>query len=246
MTGPKILWVIPIFGGVTITQTTLTSWIVMAILILAAFLLTRNLSVEKPGRVQIILEKLVTMLYDMVENTMGSHNLFLAPYIGTLLVTALFGSLIGMTGVLRSSTADLSTTASWALATMALVWYFNIKNNGFFGWLKSFTEPIAVMTPINIISEIASPVSMAFRFFGNMAGGVVMTSLIYSGLATVSLFLLQWIPNAFLSTIPILQVGIPAILSIYFDVFTSGVQSLIFCMLTMIYIGNANPSKQGN
>ena len=99
------------------------------------------------------------------------------------------------------------------------------------------------MTPINVISEIASPVSMAFRFFGNMAGGVVMTSLIYSGLATVSQILLQWVPNSFVNSIPILQMGIPAVLSIYFDVFTSGVQSLIFCMLTMIYVSNANPQK---
>ena len=74
-------------------------------------------------------------------------------------------TLASLTGFLRSSTADLSTTLTWALMTTALVWYNNIKNNGFFGWLKGFTEPVVVMTPMNIISEIAQPISMSFRHF---------------------------------------------------------------------------------
>lgn len=244
MNGPQILWVIPVLGGIRITQTTLTSWIAMALIILISFLVTRKLSVEKPGRVQIVVEKLVGMLYDMVESTMGRHNLFMAPYIGTLMLSSVFGSLLGMTTVLRSATADLSTTLAWALATTFMVWFFSIKNNGFLGWLKGFTEPIVVMTPMNIISEIASPISMSFRHFGNIAGGMVLTTLIYSGLASASAFLLHWIPNALINSIPILQVGIPAVLSIYFDLFTDGIQALIFAMLTMIYVGGANPPPE--
>ncbi len=241
MNGPRILWVIPIFGGIKITQTTLTSWIAMAVIMLAAWLLTRRLSVEHPSRRQIVVEKLVGMLYDLVENTMGKHNLHFAPYIGTLFLSSIVGTLLGMTNILRSSTGDLSTTAAWALATTAICWFSSIKNNGFFGWLKGFTEPIVVMTPMNIVSEIANPISMSFRHFGNIAGGAVLTTLVYSALASLSAFLLQWIPVTFINTIPIFQLGIPAFLSIYFDLFSGFVQALVFSMLTMVYVGNVNP-----
>ncbi|MGM9625349.1 MAG: FoF1 ATP synthase subunit a, partial [Eubacteriales bacterium] len=227
MNGPKILWTIPIFGGVTITQTTLTSWIAMAVIMIAAWALTRNLSVDKPDKRQIILEKLVGMLYDMVESTMGKHNLHFTPYIGTLFLSSIVGTLLGMTNVLRPATADLNTTLAWALATTALTWYGSIKNNGFFGWLKGFTEPVAVMTPMNLVSEIANPISMSFRHFGNIAGGLVMTTLLYSALASFSAFVLQWIPIKLINTIPIFQLGIPAFLSIYFDLFSGFVQALV-------------------
>ncbi|MCQ2432585.1 MAG: F0F1 ATP synthase subunit A [Clostridia bacterium] len=243
MEGPKILWVIPILGGVKITQTTLTSWIAMIIIMALAYWISRGISVEHPTKKQLVAEKLMSMLYNLVDGTMGKHNEHFAPYIGTLFLSSVFGSLLGMTQVLRSSTADLSTTAAWAIATMAMTWYGNISNNGFLGWLKSFTEPIVVMTPMNIISEVASPVSMSFRHFGNIAGGSVLTTLVYSALAALSAFVLQWIPVTFINTIPIFQLGIPAFLSIYFDLFSGFVQALVFSMLTMVYVGGANPPK---
>lgn len=243
MDGPRILWTIPILGGITITQTTLTSWIAMILIMIAAWFLSRNLSVDKPSKKQIVLEKVVGMLYDMVESTMGKHNLHFAPYIGALFCSSIFGTLLGMTNILRSATADLSTTAAWAIATTALTWYGGIKNNGFGGWLKGFTEPVAVMTPMNIVSELANPISMSFRHFGNIAGGAVLTSLIYTALAALSTFLLQWIPVKMINTIPIFQLGIPAFLSIYFDLFSGFVQALVFSMLTMVYVGGAFPPK---
>jgi len=100
------------------------------------------------------------------------------------------------------------------------------------------------MTPMNIISEIATPISMSFRHFGNIAGGSVLTSLIYSSLAALSSFVLQWIPSVFINTIPIFQLGIPAFLSIYFDLFSGFVQALVFSMLTMVYVGGANPPPE--
>lgn len=243
VTGPKILFNIPILGGIPITQTLLSSWVVMIVVMLAAWILTRNIT-KRPSRKQVIVEKLVTMLYDMVEQTMGKHNLNFAPYIGTLFISSILGTLIGMTQVFRSTTADLSTTAAWAIATTVLVWYYTIKNDGFFKWLKSFTEPIFIMTPMNIISEVANPVSMAFRHFGNIAGGSVLTALIYAALAGLSSVVLGWIPNEVISSIPIFQLGIPAFLSIYFDLFSGFVQALVFCMLTMVFVGGANPAPE--
>ena len=100
------------------------------------------------------------------------------------------------------------------------------------------------MTPMNIISEVANPVSMAFRHFGNIAGGSVLTALIYAALAGLSGVVIGWIPNEVISSIPIFQLGIPAFLSIYFDLFSGFVQALVFCMLTMVFVGGANPAPE--
>ncbi|MEG2038865.1 MAG: FoF1 ATP synthase subunit a [Oscillospiraceae bacterium] len=243
MNGPKIIFEIPVLGGIPITQTIISSWAVMALLILASIWLTHDLKIN-PSRKQVLLEKAYTMFYDLVEGTMGKHNLKYAPYIGTLLLSSVFGSLIGMTYVFRSVTADLSTTMAWALATFVLIQGSNIYNNGVLGWLKGFTEPVVVMTPMNLVSEIATPISMSFRHFGNIAGGMVMTSLLYGALASFSAMILQFIPIDFINSIPIFQVGIPAIVSIYFDLFSGCVQALIFCMLTMVFVSNVSPEPE--
>ena len=108
--------------------------------------------------------------------------------------------------------------------------------------LKGFTTPIPVMTPFNILSELATPISMACRHFGNILSGVVINALIYGALALASRKLLGLIPGAVgnvLSQIPVLDVGIPAVLSVYFDWFSGVMQAFIFCMLTVMYIANA-------
>ena len=240
--GPKIYFEIPIFGGIKITQTTVSLLVVTILLMTAAYFLTRKLS-KRPGRMQVIVEKLVTMLYGLVEDTMGKHNLVFAPYIGTLFLCSIFGTLIGMTQIFRSTTADLSVTLAWAIVTSILVWYNNIKNFGFKAWLKGFTEPIAIMTPMNIVSEIAQPISLAFRHFGNVAGGGVLTGLIYMALAGLTNLLFGWI-SGLIGLIPFMQVGIPAFLSIYFDLFSGFVQALVFSLLTMVYVGAANPPPE--
>ena len=285
MNGPKIYFTIPLFGGISITQTTVSSFVVMLLLCIAAVVLGKDLQ-KRPGRRQVLVEKGVTMLYDMVESTMGKHNSYWTPYIGALFLSSLCGTLIGMTGILRSATSDLSTTVTWALMTSVLCWACSIKRNGVGGWLKGFTEPVVVMTPMNIISEVAQPISMAFRHFGNIAGGGVLTSLLYTALASASAMVLGLVGKNLavsavvlvlgvvllvlgfknrklaqkifgvvfavtgalamlgLSGVPYLEVGIPGVLSLYFDVFSGGVQALVFSLLTMVYIGNACPPPE--
>ena len=117
-----------------------------------------------------------------------------------------------------------------------------IKTNGFGGYMKGFTTPIPIMTPFNILSEIATPISMACRHFGNILSGVVINGLIYAALALPSSKLFGLIPGIVgdvLSKIPFLDVGIPAIMSVYFDWFSGIMQAFIFCMLTVMYIANA-------
>lgn len=289
VSGPFIYFTIPIFGGINITQTTVSSLLVTILVCGFCIALGKNLS-TRPGPRQ-ILEKGVLMLRDMVVSTMGAHNEHWTPFILTLFLSSLFGSLIGMTGFLRSSTADLSCTLVWALMVTAIIWYNNIKNSGVAGWLKGFTEPIAIMTPMNIISEIAQPISMAFRHFGNLAGGGVITSVLYMALSLAStavlnliaangwmvsaalmaagaaLFLLwrkskklRWMILGWLSLVlglfgflqamgwlagvPVLAFGIPAVLSCYFDIFSGGVQALVFILLSMVYISGACPPPE--
>ena len=250
VTGPKVFFELPFDLPDTtiftmknlITQTTISLFVVTITLILLAYFLTRKLS-KRPGAVQVLLEKVVTMLYNMVEDTMGKHNLKFAPYIGTLFVSSIIGSLIGTTQLFRSTTADLSVTMAWALVTTGMVWYNNIKHQGLLNWLKGFTEPIFVMTPMNVVSEIASPLSLAFRHFGNVAGGGVLTTLIYAALALLSNVIIGWIPGV-IGEIPFFQAGIPAFLSLYFDFFSGFVQALVFSLLTMVYVAGACPPPE--
>lgn len=207
MNGPKIYFTIPLFDGIPITQTTVSSFAVMLLLCIAGIVLGSNLQ-KRPSRRQVLVEKGVTMLYGMVEDTMGKHNSYWTPYIGALFLSSIFGSYIGMTGIFRSSTADLSTTVTWALMTSVICWACSIKANGVLGWLKGFTEPVVVMTPMNLVSEIAQPISMAFRHFGNIAGGNVLTSLVYSALATASTALLGLVGKSIAVGILILLGGV--------------------------------------
>ena len=287
--GAYIYFTIPIFGGINITQTTLSVFLVTLILSLAGWFLGKNLK-KRPGKLQVLTEKGVMMLHNLVCDTMGKHNAHWMPYIGTIFLSSLLGSFIGLTGFLRSSTADLSVPLTWGIMTSVIIWYQSIKHNGFLNWLKGFTEPIFVMTPMNIISEIAQPISMAFRHFGNVAGGGVITSILYTALGVASslvigllsktivvpvavvvlgVLMIVWgrkthkkAPLIFgvifsvigavgmlqysgiLENVPILQLGIPAVLSVNFDVFSGFIQAFVFSLLSMVYISAACPAPE--
>ena len=192
--GAFIYFTIPIFGGIPITQTTVSFFIVTVLLCWACIYFGKNLK-KRPDGKQVLVEKGVMMLQNMVVETMGAHNIHWTPFIGTIFLSSICGSLIGLTGFLRSATADISCVIVWALMVSVIIWYNNIKHNGFLGWLKGFTEPIVVMTPMNIVSEIAQPLSMAFRHFGNVAGGGVITSIIYAALSAASAGVLNLIAS---------------------------------------------------
>jgi F-type H+-transporting ATPase subunit a len=259
ITGPKVFvridklyemfagTMVDIFGnfGNLITQTTVSLFVVTILLMVLGYVASRKIE-KRPGGLQVLVEKVLNMLYQLVEDTMGKHNLKFAPYIGTLFLSCMIGSLIGTTAIFRSTTADFSVTLAYALVTSVMVWYHNIKQNGFIGWLKGFTEPIFVMTPMNLISEIAQPMAMAFRHFGNVAGGSVLTTLIYAALALGSKaffsLIFGWLPAHIIGLLPpVFQAGIPAFLSLYFDFFSSFVQAFVFCLLTMVYVAGACP-----
>ena len=192
--GAFVYFTIPILGGIPITQTAVSSWIVTIFLITACIKLGKNLQ-KRPTGVQVLVEKGVGLIYDLTISAMGAHNADWAPLMGTIFLCSACGSLIGLTGFLRSATADLSCTLVWALMVSVIIWYNNIKHNGVVGWLKGFAQPIAVMTPMNVISEIAQPISMAFRHFGNIAGGGVINSIIYTAFSMLSSLVLGLIAS---------------------------------------------------
>lgn len=233
---------IPILGDILITETLVVSWIVMALITGFCIWLTRGLKVENISKKQAFAEMLTEMATNLVRNNTGGTRFDkLIPFVAALFATSVVSNLISLLG-LRSPTADLSTEAAWAVVVFIMITASKVRAGGLLGYLKGFTTPIPVMTPFNILSELATPVSMACRHFGNILSGIVINGLIYAALAVASSALFGLLPGALgdlLSQIPFLDVGIPAILSVYFDWFSGVMQAFIFSMLTIMYIANA-------
>ncbi len=208
----EIPYDIPIIGRLRITQTTVSSFIVTVLLCVAFILLGRNLK-KRPNNRQSLVEIGVEMLMKQVAGAMGKHNLHWTPFIATIFLSCLCGSYIGLTGFLRSTTADLSCVAVWAVMVSVIIWAINIKNNGLLKWLKGFTEPIFIMTPMNLVSEIAQPLSMAFRQFGNVTGGGIITTILYIALSGASTALLNLIEKSgWIAAIALLLAGVGLLL----------------------------------
>lgn len=235
ITGAKILFRLPF--DIIITETQVNMWILMVVIALLCKWLTHNLQIKPSGIKQLIAEFLYNITNNFVRNNMGEAFKNFAPFIAALFSLALFCSLSSLIGMFPP-TADLNTTLGWAILVFLMIMYYKIKTNGVLGYLKGLTEPIPVLMPFNIIGEFSTPISMSFRLFGNVSAGVVISTLVYAALAWLSALVLQWLPST-LAQIPILQIGIPAVLSIYFDLFSSVLQAFIFCMLTMLYVSSA-------
>ena len=224
--GPKILFEIPVPGGIPITETVVNTWIIIAVIALLAKILTSGLRVRNPGRKQVIAETIVCSLWNMVQKNGAKATADSCAFIAALFSIALFTGISGLFG-LFSPAADLSGDLGWAIVVFAMITHAKIRRHGFVGYLRGFAKPAAFMAPINVISEVSLPVSMAFRLFGNIASGTVVMALVYSFLSTMQ--------EPFFG-IPVLQIGLPALFSVYFDVFAAALQAFIFCMLAMIYI----------
>jgi len=229
--GPGVLISFEI-GGVTInlTETIVLGWILIAVLALTFRFMTKNMEKVPTKKRQIIAEWIVNTFHNLLDDTMGNDFRWFTPYVATIFIFSITGSFLSLFG-LRPMTGDFNVTFSWALVTFILIQYTKIRTNGFLGYLKSFCSPYPVMLPMNIVSEVSTPVSMGFRHFGNVAGGMIISSLIYFALTGVS--------SAIGLPIPLFNIGIPAVLSAYFDLFSGFMQAFIFIMLTMIYISSA-------
>lgn len=231
--GPGILYSWQI-GGLTInlTETVVLSFLITIIVLSLAAWLTKDLKEKPTTKRQVVAEFAVETITKLVRENMGVKFNYFIPYVAALFCYSFFGSIIGVFGF-RSVTADYNAPLTWALIAFIMIQFYMAKTAGPWGYIKGY------LNPLNIIGELAKPVSMSFRHFGNIGGGMIISSLIYFALAAAS--------RGLHLPIPLLTIGIPAVLSAYFDWFSSAIQAFIFVMLTMINISiAAGGVEEGN
>lgn len=241
ISGARIFFTIPMpLMDLTITEAQINSWLVLITILGACLFLTHGLKADKRDWRQMAAEWIVEQLDKLVQNNMDDvfHDSY-APFIGAILAISVFSSFMSLIGVFPP-TSDVNVIAGWSILVFILITKNKLKA-GFMNYGKGFLEPLPVMLPLNILGEIATPVSMTFRHFGNVLSGTVISSLVAWALSSLTSLLLGWLPG-FLGEIPFLQIGIPAILSVYFDVFSGCIQAYIFAMLTMLNITGGYPA----
>ena len=176
---------VPLFGTVQLTQTVVVSWLVLIIVSALLIWLGSGLKVTGISRKQAVAEIAATALLNFVRGNMGTNFDHYIPLVGTIFITSVVSNLISLLGI-WSPTADLMTELAWALVVFVLITYHKIKAGGIGSYLKGFLDPIFVMAPINVMSELFTPISMACRHFGNILSGTVISALIYGALTAAS------------------------------------------------------------
>ena len=194
-------------------ESTVVGWIIIGIVLILCLIFGTNLKVKNISKRQAIAEKIVTGLENLVGGMVGHEAKGYVPYLLAVLLFLGFSNMAGIFG-LKPPTKDLNVTATLAVMSILLVQFANIKAHGPWGWIKSFAAPIAVVTPINILELVIKPLSLCMRLFGNVLGAFVIMELIKS----------------------VVPVGVPAVLSLYFDLFDGLLQAYVFVFLTSLYI----------
>lgn len=228
-------------GGIEIwiTESMINSWIICGVLILFALLVRIAIRDPKkvPSGVQNVVEFLVDALDSFTVSSMGPKGKNFGSFYGSMIIFIMICNISGLflgpnigapsageprvlIDFMRPPTADFALTFALALITFMMIQGFAVKEKGVLKWLKGFTDPLWPMTPLNVIGELANPVSLSFRLFGNILGGTIIMGLYYNMPA--------W-----------LAYGIPAPLHIYFDLFAGVLQAFIFTMLSMTFVGSA-------
>ena len=241
ISGARIFFEIPMpLQPLIVTESQVNSLCVMIALFGLCLFLTHGLKTRDISVRQHLAEWIVEKVDKLVGDNMGKYFISFAPFIISIMALSAFSSFSCLLG-LFPPTSDINIVAGWAILVFILITYNKMKCGPLY-YLKGFTQPVAFLAPINFISEFATPISMAFRHYGNVLSGSVISVLIATALQGLSNLLLGWLPG-FLGEIPFLQVGIPAVLSIYFDVFSGGLQAFIFAVLTMMYVSDGFPME---
>ena len=242
LTGARIFFTIPMpIQDFPVTESQINSALVLITIFFFCLYMTHGISERITLKRQHFAELMVEKVDALVKENMGEYFTGFSPFIIAILALSAFSSLLSLVGMFPP-TSDINIVGGWAILVFILITYYKLKCGPLY-YLKGFTEPIAVLTPINFLSEFATPISMAFRHYGNILSGSVISVLIGAALSGLSSMLLGWLPG-FLADIPFLQVGIPAVLSIYFDVFSGCLQAFIFAMLTMLNVSGGFPQDE--
>lgn len=209
-------------GGITISETVIYTWVVMAALVILALLL-RIFVVSRmkdvPHGAQNALELMVETLCSFTHTRVGDLGDNLPAYLFTVALFMVGCAAVELMGV-RAPTGDITMTFALAIITFFLINYYGIKKKGVGGRIKSFANPTPVVFPMKIISDLAIPVSLACRLFGNMLGGMIVMDLLYFAMRNAA-------------------IGVPSVLGLYFNVFHPLIQAYIFITLSLTFIGEA-------
>jgi F-type H+-transporting ATPase subunit a len=215
---PKVVFSL---GPLQVTSTVVNTWIMILVLGVSSFFLGRSFKV-RPGMVQNAIEWFVEAIQKIISQNIGGRdpNLFF-PLVGTLVLFIGVANLLGLVPGLHSPTPDINTPLALALVVFFSVPYFGIRTQGLWGYLKHYVQPIFIMLPIEVASEIARTFSLTFRLFGNILGEEIIIAILF----VISPFI----------------VPVPMML---FSIFTGVLQAYIFTLLTCVYIGGAVKAHQ--
>ena len=246
ITGALVYFEIPLpLQNLPISEAQVNSWAVMITILFICLYLTHGISVIPNSKRQLAAEWLVEKCNGMVKENMGDYFKGFPPFIAGIMALSALSSLSSLMG-LFPPTSDINVVAGWAILVFGMITYYKMKA-GVWHYLKGFAEPVPFLLPMNVISEAATPVSMSFRHYGNILSGSIISVLIAAALGGLTNTVLGWLPGALgevLGNSEILRVGIPAVLSLYFDLFSSGLQAFIFATLTMMYISGGFPQSE--
>lgn len=212
--GNETAFTIPILGGIPVADSVVVTWIIMALLVVISLLLTRKLSVRSPGKVQVALEWAVQFLNGFIKTNIGKHWRPFAPWLGTVALYIGISNLIGIFG-LTPPTKDISVTTALAIMSMLLIYGSQFRYNGLLGGLKKFAAPMPLLLPINLMEVAIRPLALCMRLFGNILGAYIIMEMLKF----------------------VAPVILPAIFSIYFDLFDGLIQTVVFVFLTTLFTG---------
>ena len=242
ITGAQIYFTIPMpLQPLYVTEAQVVSAAVVLTILFLCLYLTHGIAVVPNSKRQLVAEWLVEKCQGMVDTNMGAYFKGFGPFVGAVMILSALSSLSSLLG-LFPPTSDINIVGGWALLVFGLITYYKMKG-GVWLYAKSFAQPVPFLLPMNIISEAATPISMSFRHYGNILSGSIISALLAAAFAGLTNLLLGWI-TPILGNLELLRIGIPAVLSLYFDIFSGGLQAFIFATLTMMYISGGFPQSE--
>lgn len=241
ISGALIYFTIPMpLQNLPITESQVNSALVIVTILFLCLYFTHGLTVKAELKRQLVAEWIVKQTQSLVKTNMSDYFSGFAPFVASIMALSAFSSLLSLFGM-YPPTSDINIVGGWAILVFILITYYKMKC-GPLHYAKSFGDPVPFLAPLNVISEVATPISMAFRHYGNVLSGAVISVLVATGLQGLTNIIFGWLPG-FLGNIPFLQIGLPAILSVYFDLFSGCLQAFIFAMLTMLYVASGFPEE---
>ncbi len=241
VSGARIFLEIPMpLQDFLITEAQINSWLVTVTILFFCLYISHGVTERVELKRQHFAEMIVEKVKGLVHENMGEYFKSFTPFIIAIMALSGFSSLLSLFG-LFPPTSDVNVVAGWAILVFIIIMYYKLKC-GIWYYVKGLLEPIPILAPINLIGEISTPLSMAFRHYGNVLSGSVVSVLLSAALMGLSSMVMGSLPG-FLADIPLFQIGIPAVFSLYFDIFSGCLQAFIFAMLTMLNISLAFPAE---